>query len=192
MLTIFWVYATSNLLSIQSVDNQTVLTANLWNDTMSALTWAITDLDQSVVKLTGNQTIAGVKTFSSPIWWVTPVWNSDLATKNYVDARVSAAASGWWEPCPTQITALSWSYATLSAAMKACRDMWSWYRIPTFTELSCFINDTSIPWWATWHSLWTRESDGNNPNYYKYLSLSSWNWWRDSHTNISLYYRCVR
>lgn len=42
------------------------------------------------VSTTGNQTIAGVKTFSSPPVVPTPVGNTNAANKAYVDGRLSA------------------------------------------------------------------------------------------------------
>jgi len=47
-----------------------------------------TEIDNTVVKLTGNQTIAGVKTHTSVVKGVTPVVDADLSTKKYVDDTI--------------------------------------------------------------------------------------------------------
>lgn len=53
-----------------------------------------TDLDAQNVKITGNQTIAGIKTFSSLITnSPAPVANSDLANKLYVDTVATSGAA---------------------------------------------------------------------------------------------------
>lgn len=70
---------------VSNVTTSTTLTANLWNTTMSTITWAIQSLE------TWNITIWWTKTFSSPIIGQTPTANNHLATKGYVDW-----ASAWW------------------------------------------------------------------------------------------------
>lgn len=50
--------------------------------------------DSDVVKLTGNQTVSGVKTFNSSPSVPTPTNNSDAATKKYVDDAI-AWVGGW-------------------------------------------------------------------------------------------------
>ncbi|HRK41195.1 MAG TPA: hypothetical protein PLN95_03910, partial [Candidatus Saccharibacteria bacterium] len=48
--------------------------------------------DSSVVRLTGTQTVAGVKTFSSSPIVPTPTTNTQAANKSYVDATAAAGA----------------------------------------------------------------------------------------------------
>lgn len=54
-------------------------------------------LPSDVVKTTGNQTIAGIKTFSSPLVGAEPTANNHLATKNYVDTLVTSGVT-WKAP----------------------------------------------------------------------------------------------
>ncbi len=49
----------------------------------------VNNLDAQNVKLTGNQTIAGSKTFSSPVPVATPTANAHATTKAYVDGLLS-------------------------------------------------------------------------------------------------------
>lgn len=49
--------------------------------------------DTTVVHKTGDETIAGTKTFSSPVRVAAPVATTDAATKAYVDASVAAGLS---------------------------------------------------------------------------------------------------
>ena len=51
-------------------------------------------LDATAVKLTGNQTIAGVKTFTSSPIVPTPTTDYQVAPKNYVDVSISNLAVG--------------------------------------------------------------------------------------------------
>lgn len=64
---------------IQGISDQL---RNYVNDTLIP---AITDLDGESVKDNGNQTIAGVKTFSSSPLIPTPTANMEASTKKYVD-----------------------------------------------------------------------------------------------------------
>ncbi|MDZ5515889.1 phage tail-collar fiber domain-containing protein [Vibrio fluvialis] len=50
----------------------------------------VNNLDAQNVKLTGNQTIAGTKTFSSPVPVATPTANAHATTKAYVDGLNSS------------------------------------------------------------------------------------------------------
>ena len=45
-------------------------------------------LETNTVKITGNQSIAGVKTFTQPLTVATPIVNTDAATKLYVDNKI--------------------------------------------------------------------------------------------------------
>ncbi|MCH8519030.1 hypothetical protein LAT59_04695, partial [Candidatus Gracilibacteria bacterium] len=51
-------------------------------------------VDSSVVRTSGNQTIGGTKTFSSPVVGQTPTANNHLATKAYVDANAGTSYTG--------------------------------------------------------------------------------------------------
>ncbi|PNH99605.1 phage tail-collar fiber domain-containing protein [Vibrio diazotrophicus] len=56
----------------------------------TSLLQQINSLDAQNVKLSGNQTIAGTKTFSSPVPVATPTANAHATTKAYVDGLDSA------------------------------------------------------------------------------------------------------
>ena len=60
-----------------------------WHDylhqSVKAMKNLLVTLDDAAVKKTGDQTIAGIKTFSSPINGATPTADSHLTTKLYVD-----------------------------------------------------------------------------------------------------------
>ena len=45
-------------------------------------------LENEVVKKTGDQSIAGVKTFTQPLTVATPTANTNAATKQYVDNKI--------------------------------------------------------------------------------------------------------
>ena len=45
-------------------------------------------LENEVVKKTGDQSIAGVKTFTQPLTVATPTANTNAATKEYVDNKI--------------------------------------------------------------------------------------------------------
>ncbi|MDD3302921.1 MAG: hypothetical protein PHN31_05145 [Candidatus Gracilibacteria bacterium] len=76
---------------ISSVETTTPLTANLWNTTMSTITGSIQTLEDTMVSLSGDQTIAGTKSFSNPVVGQVPTATDHLSTKAYVDGVVSAA-----------------------------------------------------------------------------------------------------
>lgn len=62
------------------------------DSTLSALGTTVINLDAAVVKTSGNQTIAGVKTFSSsPIVPQTPTTATQVASKGYTDSAINAA-----------------------------------------------------------------------------------------------------
>ena len=52
------------------------------------LTNKVNQLETNTVKITGNQSIAGVKTFTQPLTVATPTANTDAATKQYVDNKI--------------------------------------------------------------------------------------------------------
>lgn len=122
--TIFWVYAATNLISVQSVNNQTVLTSNLWNETMSSLTWAINELKTNSVNLDWVQTITWTKTFSTQVAWVNPTANNHLATKIYVDSAVSAASAGWtsWV---TKVNTCTYRTPNSACVPDSCASWWT-------------------------------------------------------------------
>ena len=67
---------------------------DLLNPQFTSLQNAINTLDSSVVKLTGNQTVAGVKTFSSPVY----VPNSSTAgtALRLAATGVNSTGTSWW------------------------------------------------------------------------------------------------
>jgi hypothetical protein len=85
-----------NWSGVSTVTTWTTLTASLRNTTMSTITWSIQTLQDTMVALTWDQTIAWIKTFSSPIVSTTPTADNQLATKSYVDNVVSATIWGTW------------------------------------------------------------------------------------------------
>ena len=52
------------------------------------LTNRVQTLENEVVKKTGDQSIAGVKTFTQPLTVATPTTNTNATTKEYVDNRI--------------------------------------------------------------------------------------------------------
>ena len=69
---------------------------------------SLDQLDQEVVNKTGNETIAGVKTFTSSPIVPTPTTDFQVATKKYVDTRVNEVATN----CYQGPYGISWDYAT--------------------------------------------------------------------------------
>ena len=97
---------------VSKVNNNTALPTNATN-------WTIYDpssLDLQFVKLTGNQTIAGVKTFSSSPIVPAPTSDTQVANKAYVDS----ASGGAWSANDTRAkTALNASGVALIYACRA-------------------------------------------------------------------------
>ena len=62
-------------------------------DTYFATADVLTTLDGEAVKKTGDQTISGTKTFSSPVVVATPTEDSHATTKKYVDDELAAKMS---------------------------------------------------------------------------------------------------
>ena len=52
------------------------------------LTQRVQTLENEVVKKTGDQSIAGLKTFTQPLTVATPTANTNATTKEYVDNRI--------------------------------------------------------------------------------------------------------
>ena len=48
----------------------------------------VNQLETNTVKITGDQSIAGVKTFTQPLTVASPTANTNAATKEYVDNRI--------------------------------------------------------------------------------------------------------
>ena len=81
----------------------TVATSGKYEDLIGTPTIPTTS---DCVKLTGNQTIAGTKTFSSlPVCSVTPTGNTHLANKKYVDDTISTATTSLQASIDTLTTA---------------------------------------------------------------------------------------
>lgn len=91
-------------------------TARTINGVLFNGTANITVADSTAVKLTENQTIAGVKTFSSSPIVPTPTTNTQVANKAYVDSKAGGAA--FVANDPRVKTALN---ATGNAPIYACR-----------------------------------------------------------------------
>jgi len=138
---------------------------------MSSLTWAINTLWNEVVKLTWDQAISWKKTFLTPVTWVTPVANTDLVTKDYVDSKVWASSAWNNELQRTWIYNTWWS----KNAIKLCRDLtYNWYsdwRLPTVEEANLFVNDGLNELILTR----TPSGFGTTANY-KYYLLDLTNW----------------
>lgn len=104
---------------LQANHGKTVSFANLaWQPSdNSALATALSLKadDNAVVKLTWNQTIAGVKTFSSSPIVPSPTNNTDAATKKYVDDNIASATA--WAVSDTAYWS-SWNWVTGIAPSK--------------------------------------------------------------------------
>ena len=74
-----------DLTTVPVEDGQTII----WNEVKGK--WLPGDAGSSSVKLTGNQTIAGVKTFTSSPVVPTPSLGGDAVNKDYVDVEVTGA-----------------------------------------------------------------------------------------------------
>lgn len=88
--------------------------------------------DNAVVHLTGNETIAGVKTFSSSPVVPTPTASNQAATMGYVDTQISAV-SGVYAPGVQSITALRALVSTSLAdkQLRLVEDVGAIYRYDT-------------------------------------------------------------
>jgi len=138
---------------ISSVDTTTSLTANLWNTTMSTITWSIQTLEDTMVSLSWDQTIAWTKSFSSPVVWQVPTATDHLSTKAYVDWVVSAA----WESnitfstCST--TDISQIYYECNRANSACSTVWAycgWWKVAWTIWWSIIVSALINEWQFTW------------------------------------------
>lgn len=180
-LWLFWVVYASNWISS---------TYHAWDNSLTAQEWTELTLSKWNELISKVRNIATNETGELIYSWPTPTSNTALVTKSYVDAQVQASTSGS-ASCPAQISALQ-TADTLLNAVKGCRAMGGWYRLPTFEELSCFIWDTTISWWATSHELWSRtDSTIWAQNYWLTISLSQWSWLQYMGSS-SISYRCVR
>lgn len=75
--------------------NSANVTADNVGDALEENAQAIDGIDSQSVKLTGNQTVAGVKTFSSsPVIPETPTQDTQAASKGYVDDVVAGVTLG--------------------------------------------------------------------------------------------------
>lgn len=61
-----------------------------FNQAMSDIDTNIKSLSNTMVKLTGNQSVSGIKTFASSPIVPTPTTNTQAANKTYVDSKVMA------------------------------------------------------------------------------------------------------
>lgn len=79
-------------------------TKNTINSTISTLDTRVTTLDAQNVKITGNQTIAGTKTFSSVVVLPTtaPTASTHAAHKGYVDSLNATSVKGVTATAPVQ------------------------------------------------------------------------------------------
>jgi hypothetical protein len=137
---------------VSSVSSETTLTANLWNTTMSTITWSIQTLQNSMVSLTWDQTIDWVKTFTGKIVWPTPTAVNDLTTKAYVDNTINAA---WWivfSTCST--TDKKQMFYDCDPTLAACSTVWAycgWWKVAWTVWWSIIVSalsdDWKMPWW---------------------------------------------
>lgn len=150
------------------------LTLSMWNSLVSHVD---EKLDKTAVSTTAT------------LWTSDTSVPSQNAVKAYVDTAVGASASSA-SSCPSEISARQAS-ATIATAAAGCRAMVGWWRLPTVEELSCFLNDASMPGWLETNLLWTRTPHYSTANYWVTLYLSSGVWGNDYHS-YSIAYRCVR
>jgi len=81
---------------------------------LKKLSWANikASLDSLYVKLTGNQTIAGVKTFSSSPIVPTPTTNNQVANKAYVDSKAIGEGQTWQDVTSSRAVATTYTNTT--------------------------------------------------------------------------------
>ena len=63
-------------------------TKNTGGNVPAGLENRVQALETNAVKITGDQSIAGVKTFTQPLTVATPTANANAATKQYVDNKI--------------------------------------------------------------------------------------------------------
>jgi hypothetical protein len=85
-----------NITQHRVINDSTTTTTNLWSGSKINTELGLKANDNDVVKLSGNQTVAGIKTFSSfPLTPSSaPNNNYEVANKKYVDDQIVAAGSG--------------------------------------------------------------------------------------------------
>jgi hypothetical protein len=99
-------------IKIQANTGSTNLTTHKTSSDHDGRYYTETEVDNFTVKLTGNQTIVGVKTFTDGLKTsVTPTLPADIANRQYVDAVVQGIVSG-------SIPANSLTELQMSTAMK--------------------------------------------------------------------------
>lgn len=119
----------TNSVTTTKILDKNVTEAKLADDIVVKLNTP-TETDPTAVKLTWNQSIWWIKTFTSPVVWVTPTANNHLATKQYVDTAISTALAS--------IPSYTYSW-----------DTWTWW--------SCSV---SCGWWTQTRSVTCRRNDG--------------------------------
>lgn len=122
----------------------------------------VTEIDPTAVKLTWNEIISWIKTFTTPVIWVNPVSNNDYTTKSYVDSIVSSLRyvnwTCWddnWLSFTTVPTNLcnTWnpSIVTTNSTNYTWTCNWIWW----WTNSSCSANRANLcPSW--WVLVWTK------------------------------------
>lgn len=113
--------------------------------------------DNAVVKLTGDQTIAWTKTFSSSPIVPTPTTDMEVATKKYVDDNAWWAWLAWW----ASITWTSWTWLTTTI----------WNSASSWTIWQSIIIWNTQTNEVTWLSI---NTGTNNQNPITWILLTTW------------------
>lgn len=164
--------ADNNTISNLEVDNfktgviDTDLTSVALTDTTIPSSKATKAMWDTKVSLTGDQTIAGIKTFSSfPVTpSSSPTSDYEVCNKKYTDDRVSSV----------YITATTRDLSTATWTQVIAH--WLWFT-PKIVEVTCIFQIWTSPWYqvdSIWWYNWT-----TNACVYRYLSgatnISVWN-----------------
>ncbi len=133
---------------VSTATSWATLTANMWNATISALTGAVDTLDNVVVKVTWDQTIYWIKTFTGTIVaWKIGIWTSN--------PQSALDINGWirlWNdttPC-TWTNAGTTRYNPTSKVLELCdwatwsSKISSWWTLPSCTDWEALLMD----WWV--------------------------------------------
>ena len=100
--------------------------------------------DSAVVKLTGDQTVAGVKTFSSSPVVPTPTTDYQAATKKYVDDNAGGGGGTWTTVGTDEYTTTTWNtlFSGTTGTVTALKDMMFYCRAyyGTSTNDSTYIS----------------------------------------------------
>jgi hypothetical protein len=112
----------NNTITTNDILNNTITETDISDSFVARNSQLLDGIDStSFVRDTWNETIAGIKTFSSPIIWQTPTAGNHLTTKNYVDTLVTQGVT-WKGPVETGNTVVgTWG------ACDGAKESWTTY-----------------------------------------------------------------